>query len=177
MVGYDCLKCNSTIYTKFGSATLNNSGHYRIISRKEGNKGKLLHRLIYEDYHNVSIIDGVVCHHIGHNKENNHPTNLKLMYDNDHKSLHNSGANHPNYGNINNYKTSEETMVKISKSKNNTTNFFRVSKMNTKRVNQGFVYRYMYYDENGNHKSIQSVNIEKLKTKVLDKGLIWKKLN
>ena len=37
--------------TKYGIAKIHNTGYYRITSRKEGNNGKLLHRLIFEDVH------------------------------------------------------------------------------------------------------------------------------
>lgn len=34
------------LHTKFGTAKINKKGHYQITSRKEGNGGKLLHRLM-----------------------------------------------------------------------------------------------------------------------------------
>lgn len=40
---------------------------------------------------------------------------------------------------------------------------------------QGFIYYYRYYDDEGNHKSIVSVNFDILKEKVLSKGLLWEK--
>lgn len=40
---------------------------------------------------------------------------------------------------------------------------------------QGFIYHYRYYDDEGNHKSIISVNFDILKEKVLSKGLLWEK--
>lgn len=99
-----------SISTKFGSATLSNSGHYQIKSRKEGNHGKLLHRLIFEDHYNVTILPWVDVHHIDHDKLNNNISNLTLMPHMDHWRLHNTGVNHHQY----NKPRSEEIKRKIS---------------------------------------------------------------
>lgn len=42
------------LHTKFGNAKIDN-GYYRITSWKEGNNGKLLHRLIWEDFWKTEI--------------------------------------------------------------------------------------------------------------------------
>lgn len=49
--------------TKFGSASINHNGYYQIKSIVEGNRGKLLHRLIYEDFWNVSLPEEIGVHH------------------------------------------------------------------------------------------------------------------
>ena len=80
----------STIATKYGTATLSNRGYYRITSRKEGNKNKSLHRLVFEDYHNCTLDKNDIIHHIDGNPLNNHPTNLICMSKTAHNILHNS---------------------------------------------------------------------------------------
>ena len=67
-------------------------------------------------------------------------------------------------------------MRKISEF-NNSTGFFRVSKVKTKSFNQGFSYVYQYYDDNGKPKRIRSKNLSDLEEKVHKKGLIWMKIN
>lgn len=60
--------------------------------------------------------------------------------------------------------------LELSKQRN-TTGYYRVSK--EKRNNsQGFTWKYQYY-VNGGKKRIVSVNIDKLKEKVISKGLLW----
>lgn len=77
--------------TPFGSALLCPNGYYQIKSTKEGNKDKYLHRLIFEDYYGVTLLDGVVIHHKDENKENNDINNLEAMYSTEHSSKHNKG--------------------------------------------------------------------------------------
>ena len=83
----------------------------------------------------------------------------------------NSGENHPSYGK----KHSKETLKKISKcisKSRNTSGYYRVSKQKAKDCSQGF--RYVYsFRENGKTKSFVSVDIDKLKQKVMDAGLEW----
>lgn len=101
------------IKTKYGTARLHHKGHYRITSSKEGNHGKFLHRVIYEDYHKCTILPFVDCHHKNGNKTDNRIENLELMYHNEHSKMHNTGEGNPraNLGK----KLSEETKQKISK--------------------------------------------------------------
>ena len=54
---------NQTIKTKFGSASINADGYYQIKSINEGNRGKLLHRLIYEDFWGVNLPKQIHIHH------------------------------------------------------------------------------------------------------------------
>lgn len=74
--------------TKWGNARINKNGYYLITSRKEGNMGKLLHRLIWEDFYGCEIPEGYVIHHRDQNPSNNCILNLQLMRDKDHRSLH-----------------------------------------------------------------------------------------
>ena len=178
--------------TKYGNAKIRDKGYYRITSEKEGNYGKYLHRLIFEDYHNCKLDENDVIHHADFDKTNNHPSNLICMSRKAHQILHSinrtfseetkkkiseskkgkyCGENHPMY----NKHFSEESKINMSKSRN-TTKYFRVSKHKCKTCKQGFQWIYQYYDENGKRKNITSVNIEKLEEKVKVKGLLWRKI-
>ena len=82
-----------TIQTKYGTASLTNNGYYRITSRKEGNKNKSLHRLVFEEYHNCTLDKKDVIHHIDGDRLNNHPANLICMSQKAHNKLHNTNPN------------------------------------------------------------------------------------
>ena len=71
-----------------------------------------------------------------------------------------------------NKKLPQTHKTNISQARNKT-NYYRVTIEKNKKLKQGFCYRYQYYDENGKHKKITSVNIKKLEKKVLEKGLEW----
>ncbi len=75
------------IHTKYGIATFYDR-YYRITSTKEGNNNKLLHRLIFEDYHNCTLDKKDSIHHIDYDTTNNHPTNLICMSKPAHHRLH-----------------------------------------------------------------------------------------
>ena len=149
--------------TKYGTARINKEGYYHITSRREGNKNKLLHRLIWEDFYNTEVPKGYTIHHRNGDKKCNCILNLQLMRNKDHLSLHHKNKN-----------LSEETKKKMSKSQN-TTGYFCVTKQKKKDCKQGFIWKYQYYVD-GKRKAIVSVDIKKLKAKVKSKGLIWKKL-
>lgn len=111
---------NYPIKTKFGNARVGCNGYYEITSRKEGNNGKKLHRLIYEDYFG-EIPNKCFIHHIDGNKTNNDIKNLQCISDSFHKFLHNkkyhwlrgvSGETHPRFG----IKHTKKTRNKMSKS-------------------------------------------------------------
>ena len=152
------------IKTKFGTATINKDGYYQISSEKEGNRHKLLHRVVFEDYYqcdlNEMFPEGVVIHHEDGNKLNNEIWNLVPMNFEEHSFLHNKGKKH-----------SSINKQRMSKSKN-TSGLFRVCKRNKKECKQGFQWIYQYY-EGGKRREIGSVNLNILKKKVLEKGLEW----
>lgn len=170
-----------SIKTKFGTASIESVGYYRITSTKEGNHEKKLHRLIFEDFYG-EIPEGYVIHHKDGNRTNNCIMNLQLMRLGTHTAIHNA-----------NREVSDETKAKLSKShkgirhpkefgmnlskKRNTSGYFRVCKVKKKDVKQGFRWVYRYYDENGGRVQLTSINLDKLKNKVLSKGLEWREIN
>lgn len=208
---------STAISTKFGSAKINNEGYYQIKSRKEGNNGKLLHRLIFEDFYNIKLDEefpeGIVIHHLNEDKLCNEIWNLVPMTLKEHLSLHNKGIKNSMYGKhhtknakkkmsekLTGRKASEETKKRMSLAKSgknnpmygkppsdehkrkiaevlihqrNTTGYYHVSKCKRKNVEQGFAWVYHYRDENGKMKFIQSINLKKLKERVLNKNLNW----
>lgn len=163
------------INTIYGKAKLQKDGYYYITSGKEGNYGKLLHRLIARDYFGDWIDepdpngDTWIIHHVNSDKTYNCVLNLEPMSRADHQRLHNIGEYNPNYNGL-----SDETKIKISEARN-TSGYFRVDKHKCKRCKQGFLWRYKYF-EDGKQKCIYSVSLEKLKAKVKAKGLKWMKL-
>lgn len=64
--------------------------------------------------------------------------------------------------------------LNISKG-SNTTGFFRVSKWYNSELKQGFRWGYSYYDGD-KRKVISSIDLDKLKEKVLNKGLEWREI-
>lgn len=89
--------------TKYGNAE-KSVGYYRITTRKEGNHGKYLHCLIWEDFYGRSVPKGYVIHHLNGDKIDNRIQNLQCVESNTHKRFHNKGKI-----------LSEETKEKISK--------------------------------------------------------------
>lgn len=73
------------------------------------------------------------------------------------------------------FKHTLEAKEKMSKARN-TSGYYRVYKMNRKSCKQGFMWVYRY-PENGERKSIYSVDIKKLEEKVRAKGLEWIKFD
>ena len=85
-----------TIDTKFGIATLTNKGYYMITSSKEGNRCKLVHRLVWEDFYGKDIPNGHTMHHLNGNKLDNRIQNLQCVKDSEHRRFHKKGKNHHN---------------------------------------------------------------------------------
>lgn len=78
------------VNTEYGTANLSH-GYLRITSYKEGNYGKAVHRLVFEDYYNYELDITDEVHHIDGNKLNNDPLNLVRMSKSDHTALHMTG--------------------------------------------------------------------------------------
>ena len=82
--------------TKFGNGHQRTDGYIQITSGPY--KGKLLHRLIYEEVYG-SIPKGYAIHHIDGDKTNNNPGNLMLLSKSNHHKLHMNKTNHPRWDN------------------------------------------------------------------------------
>lgn len=154
--------------TKYGIATLSNHGYYWITSRKEGNHHKFLHRLIWEDFYSTEIPQGYIIHHKNHIKTDNCILNLQLLDEYSHNLHHNFGENNYWYGK----KHSNETKLKMSKSKN-TCGYFRVTKLKSNKYKQGFCWAYQWINECGKTCRIKAKSIELLKQRVLGRNLEW----
>lgn len=74
-------------------------------------------------------------------------------------------------------KIPDKTQKKMSLSQNNSTGYRRVCLDSCPRCKSGKMYKYQYYNDDGERKAIRSTNLEKLKEKVLKRGLPWEKLN
>lgn len=74
-------------------------------------------------------------------------------------------------------KVSDKTQKKMSLSQGNSTGYRRVYLCSSPRYKSGKIYKYQYYNDDGKRKVISSVNLEKLKEKVLKAGLPWEKIN
>ena len=75
------------IQTKYGAVVKNKHGYYRVITRKEGNYNKLLHKCVVEDYYG-KIPANHSIHHINMNKEDNRIENLIILPMEQHMQLH-----------------------------------------------------------------------------------------
>ena len=82
--------------TKYGNGHQRTDGYIQITSGPY--KGKLLHRLIYEEVYGP-IPKGYTIHHIDGDKTNNNPSNLMLLTKSNHHKLHFNMINNPRWGN------------------------------------------------------------------------------
>lgn len=172
---------NKFIHTKYGNASLNNWGYYRICSTEKGQEGKLLHRLIYEDFWGVKLPPEIHVHHKDGNKTNNCILNLEAIVGIEHNRIHSTGEHNVMYGNCGDKSPvygithSLDVRKNMSKSKN-TTGYFRVYKKKEPSVKQGFTWKYGFYKD-GKHYQTTSVDLDKLKEKVLARGWEWIELD
>ena len=183
--------------TEFGRCKLDKDGYYRVTGSK--NHYKYLHRLIYEDYYGIKIPKNFVIHHKNKIKTDNSIENLEMIERSEHSRFHNEGRKlsdeikqkismnnkRPMLGKHHSEKTkqklsnahkgkilSKEHKQNISFSSKKEKLPFRVIKKKRSDYVQGFIYKYRY-QYNGKRKEISSVDLNKLKEKVLEKGLEW----
>ena len=79
---------DNIVHTKWGSARVNKKGYYQISSRKEGNRGKYLHRLIYEDFWGVNLPKQIHIHHKnGDKKKFEERINTEFIYVYNYKNI------------------------------------------------------------------------------------------
>lgn len=164
---------DNILHTKFGNCSLNSNGRYRVTSRQEGNHGKLLHRLIWEDFYKCEVPDGFVIHHKNRDYLDNCILNLQLIRDESHKKLHgkqkdNSLENNPMWNKSHN----KSSMLKMSNAKSKT-GIYRVYKLKDSRSKLGFRWCYEFR-HNGERHTFSSNDLKKLKLKVISKGYDWK---
>lgn len=163
---------SKTLHTKFGNCSLNNVGHYRVTSRNEGNHGKLLHRLIWEDFYGCEVPKGFVIHHKNGDKLDNCILNLQLMRDKEHRSFHNTGKDNSNENNPmwnKNHKLT--TKLKIS-SRHTKTGIYRVNLRMSPRSKKGYRWYYEFRDEN-TKQTISATDLMSLKKRVLNNEWDW----
>lgn len=171
---------SEVLKTEFGNAKIQPTGYYVITSIREGHNGKKLHRLIFEKHHRCTILPHNHVHHIDGNKLNNDINNLELLSPAEHNSIHKTNTVHSEEtknkisNSLKGKKRELDSKIKISMAQN-TSGFYRVSKDKCKECKKGYRWKYTYY-ENGKYKSISSVDLDCLKKKVLERGLIWKEL-
>lgn len=167
------------LITQYGNATLNRDGYFKLNTGKH--RGKLLHRVIFEDFYNIKLDEefpnGVHIHHVDHDRTNNNIWNLEPILPFEHQSMHQKGKNNNMYGKRNDYMKgvpcSKQRMKNISKTRSRT-GFFRVYPKKNKIYKQGFQWCYHYYKDGEKKQThITSVDLLKLKQKVLEKGLEW----
>ena len=183
-----------SVKTKFGTAYKDYHGYMRISSVKGGNHNKLVHRLVFEDFYKIKLPADVIIHHNDGDKTNNEIWNLIPLTNEEHSRMHHTGAvfteercrriSEAKKG----FKYSEESKQKMREAKlgkhqplemvvnrsrtNNKMGLFRVFKSQNKSCKQGFDYCYNY-TENNKRKEIHSIDILKLKKRVIEKGLPW----
>lgn len=159
----------ATIDTKYGKAQLNNKGYYRITTGK--NLGRLLHRLIFEDFYQIHLSKDIIIHHNDGNKTNNKIWNLIPMTNREHLLLHNKQKNSLNQKKSSSLKgvpKSKEHIMNLCLAKN-TSGYYRVHKS---MENGKLSWRYVW-KENGKTKSIRRKTIFHLKKEVIARGLEW----
>lgn len=109
----------------------------------------LLHRLIYEQHHNVKLSSTDIIHHIDGNKDNNNITNLKLMTNSEHSKLHANNRN-IDYKELRCMSCGKLYTIKLSvynsKIKNGQT-VFVCSKKCVGLLNKKFLYRSPYSEQ------------------------------
>lgn len=82
---------SGVLNTKYGKVKTDKDGYYVISSTKEGNKDKLLHRLIWIEHYGPIPDGDYVVHHKDNNPLNNNINNLELMTRAEHASHHHKG--------------------------------------------------------------------------------------
>ena len=76
-----------SINTKYGAAVKSKNGYFRIVSYKEGNYNKSLHKCVVEDYYG-KIPANHSIHHINMDKADNRIENLIVLPIAQHRELH-----------------------------------------------------------------------------------------
>lgn len=118
--------------TKWGNARVHPDEYYTITSKKEGNSGKKLHRLIWEDFYGKKVPTGYVIHHLNGNKLDNRIQNLQCCSNKNHAHLH---AN--NRTEEHKLKIIEKNKGRVPWNKGKKTSEESKQKMSETRINKG----------------------------------------
>ena len=169
--------------SEFGYYYVDDDGYCHITSRKEGNKGKLLHRVIMEQHLGRELKREEEIHHLNGDVLDNRIENLVLCKNHqEHMKYHPNrseetkrkisdsrmGEKHWNYGKP----MGEETKQKMKNTyaKKNKCGFPNLIVTSCKECVRGFTFKYRYYDENGVRKGISHSKLEDMIQAIIDKG-------
>ena len=190
------------IKTKFGSATMDQKGYYRISSSKENNYNKMLHRLIWEDWYGKPIPKGYFIHHLNHQKDDNRIQNLQCVESKSHRKYHSSNPSKETRRKLSETKKGElnpnfnkplseeqkEILLKYAKEpksekhkenlsiSRNTVGYVNVSKHYSTNYKKGYTWRYSY-SENGKRYDIHRTKLGDLEKEVKRRNLNWKRID
>lgn len=211
----------STIPSKWGRIYINKDGYYQVSSSKNKSYvGRLVHRLVFEEFYQIKLPSNIIIHHDDGDKLNNEIWNLIPMTFHEHSKFHNTGEKSAHYGKQKSEETkkkialahigkthTEETKKKISdknkgrvitkkwreniskgmmgrknsisslvkhaKTNNNYLGIFRVHKVKCSNCKNKFRFKYIVGRYPKYTAQLSSVNLLKLKQKVLEKGFEW----
>ena len=170
--------------SEFGVYNITEDNYCQITSRKEGNKGKLLHRLIMEKHLGRELKREEEIHHLNGDRLDNRIENLVLCKNHEEhirkyhphcseerkRKISDSriGEKHWNYGKP----LCEETKQKMKNTyaKNNECGFPNLIITYCKGCVRGFTFKYRYYDENGIRKGITHSKLGDMIQAIIDKG-------
>jgi hypothetical protein len=139
--------------TNYGNVSITKDGYYVISSHKEGNYGKKLHRLIWEDWYQKPVPEGYVIHHLNEDKKDARIQNLQCVSNENHTRFHHKGKT-----------LSEETKQKISEAKKgeNNPNYGKpISKETKQKISESLRCKYarvIKAGTNKNGKQVYSLN-------------------
>ena len=121
-------------------------------------KWKCEHKLVSEQF-DRKLKDNEVIHHLDFNKENNHPDNLQIMTDSDHKSYHATKINKEKLWSKENYENHKLAMLigKQEDRKNNPEKYEKIYKEHSTWMHKNNPFRGKNHTEESNIKRSKSL--------------------